>query len=118
MGWCHKGEGHRENFDILGRIIRTLISNSERESPFWFSRVFFQCAISNISSNMVDILNAFLVVPGMHMVTRTLENLENLKMSGDDKDDLDNLEISGDFFHSPTSIFYFHAIPIIVSICS
>ena len=52
------------------------------------------------------------------MVHRTLENLENLEISWDEKDDLDNLEITWDFFHSPTFIFYFHAIPIIASICS
>ena len=42
------------------------------------------------------------------MVHRTLENLENLEISWDEKDDLDNLEnleIIWDFFHSPTSIF-------------
>ena len=52
------------------------------------------------------------------MVHRTLENLE---ISWDEKDDLDNLEnleITWDFFHSHTSIFYFHAIPIIASVCS
>ena len=45
------------------------------------------------------------------MVVRTMENLENLEISWDKNIDLENLEISWDFFHFPTYIFYFHAIP-------
>ena len=51
-------------------------------------------------------------------VLTTLENLENLEITWDKKIDLENLEITWDFFHFPTSIFYFDAIPIIVPIIS
>ena len=45
------------------------------------------------------------------MVVRTMENLEISWDKKIDLEDLENLEISWDFFHFPTYIFYFHAIP-------
>ena len=76
------GEGHLFiYFDTWWRAILTSISNSGRWSPFykWFSHVFFfQCAISNIFSNMVDILNATLSVSGMQFQKFSPTMVDNL----------------------------------------
>ena len=83
--------------------------------------MFFDCLNVRNTSEFKDKLKPFLKPQDsvddvrfdwldqfIFMVHRTLENLE---ISWDEKDDLDNLEITWDFFHSPTFIFYFHAIP-------
>ena len=43
------------------------------------------------------------ILPPLHRIDRTLENLE---ISWDEKDDLDNLEITWDFFYFPTFLTF------------